>query len=200
METRAKSFIVEDSSFVIAIIDLNDEFHKKAVTILEKINGFKDKVIILLPEIVIFETVITLIRKGIKKDDIELSLKNLFYIDNIRCISIPESSLFRFCKNVRGNAGFSSLKTSDYLIASIAKDYSAAIITFDLQMRKNLKPTYSDIYCCEKIKDLEDETESFLNFLKKFIFKIMVSCFKGNISKNCIPSCQFAFNFCNRIV
>lgn len=165
VDVRVKNFIVEDSSFVIAIIDKNDYFHSKAIDILIKLSEFNSKLIILIPQIVIYETVITLVRKGINKDKVEESIKKLLFLDNTRCIDVTESSLFRFCKNIKNNSGFHLLKTSDFLIASIAKDFSAKIITFDLQMRNSIKTSYGDIFCCDTIKDIKDETNDLLNSL-----------------------------------
>jgi len=165
VSVHAKNFIVEDSSFVIGIIDKNDFFHSKAIGILLKLSEFNSNLIILIPQIVIYETIITLVRKGINKDRVEESIKKLLFLDNIRCIDVTESSLFRFCKNIKNNSGFHLLKTSDFLIASIAKDFSAKIITFDLQMRNSIKSSYSDIFCCDTIKDIPDETNDLLKSL-----------------------------------
>lgn len=168
MVAPVKFFIAEDSSFLISIIDINYLFHKKAISILSRLQKYNDKTLILLPEIVINESVITLIRKGINRTKVENSIHNLLHIENIRCFNITEGTLFRFCKNAI-DTDFGKLKTSDFLIASTAKDFSAPILTFDVQMRKRVKPTYDEIYCCDKLKDLDDETELFFNNLEQKI-------------------------------
>jgi len=161
----AKNFIVEDSSFTISIIDSSDFFHQKAIDILIKLNKFNLNTLILIPQIVIYETVVTLVRKGIDKNKVEESIRKLLFLENVRCVDITESSLFRFCKNIKNISGFNLLKTSDFLIASIAKDFSAKIITFDAQMRNSIKTSYSDIFCCDNIKEIKDETYDLIKSL-----------------------------------
>lgn len=161
----AKNFIVEDSSFTISIIDNSDFFHQKAIDILVKLNKFNLNTLILIPQIVIYETVVTLVRKGIDKNKVEESIRKLLFLENVRCVDITESSLFRFCKNIKNISGFNLLKTSDFLIASIAKDFSAKIITFDAQMRNSIKTSYSDIFCCFDIKEIKDETYDLIKSL-----------------------------------
>ncbi len=166
MDVPAKNFIVEDSSFVISIIDSKDCFHQKAIDILVKLNKFNSNTLILIPQIVIYETAVTLVRKGIDKNKVEESIRKLLFLENVRCIDITESSLFRFCKNIQNISGFNLLKTSDFLIVSIAKDFSAKIITFDVQMRKSIKSSYQNIFCCDDIKDVKDETNDLIKSLE----------------------------------
>lgn len=161
-----KSFIVEDSSFVISVIDRNDTFHKDALFIYQELKKYHDDILILIPSIVFFESVITLVKKGVDRGKVENSLWKFLHIKNVRNIGLVETTAFRFCRNMQNKRGFTKLRTNDFLIASVAMDYSAQIITFDVKMRNRLKKSYDPIYCCATIGSQQDETNDFLDELR----------------------------------
>jgi len=169
-----KHYIIEDSSFVVATIDRNDSFHSDAVFIFKKILENKKYIKIILPPLTLYETIVTLSRKGIDHKEIERKIINLLHIKEILVASISEASAFKHCKNFLNiSSQKQALRTSDFLIVSLAEDYEAQIITFDKKMWAKVKPFYGQIYYCSKLGGMRDESYDFLTDLKNTILKIV---------------------------
>ncbi|MCD6096927.1 PIN domain-containing protein [bacterium] len=167
-----KHYIVEDSSFVVAVMDKNDEFHQDAVSVFEKLMEKKDKVKILIPPLGLYEIIVTLSRKGIHHKMIERKIISFLHINEVIVAAITESSAFKHCKsllNLPSQKHF--LRTGDFLIVSLAVDYEAQILTFDKKAWRKVKPIYKKIYYCSSIGKMKNETKDFLNDLDKILGK-----------------------------
>ena len=162
-----KHFVLEDSSFVIAVMDPGDVFHRDAVFIFKKILECKDRVIVLIPSVVFFESIVTLIRKGISHSEIEDKFWKLLHLSNVINVPIIETMAFKLCKRLSGNSDFLQMKTSDFVIANVGMEFDAQILTFDKGMRKRVFPTHNEIYYCSSLytdgESFGDETSRFIS-------------------------------------
>lgn len=169
-----KHCILQDSSFLVATMDPFDVFHKDAVYIFQKILENRRNVKVIIPSLVFYETIVTLIKKGnVSKDEIEKKLWRFLYHDMVLNVSLIETNAFKVCKRLE-DQDISQLKTQDFIIASIGLEYEAQILTFDMQMRKKVRLIYPSIYYCSNIdlpRDLTDETGDFLKDLYKSLGK-----------------------------
>lgn len=160
-----KHCVLQDSSFLVATIDQNDDFHKDALYIFKKILENKREIKVIIPSLVFYETIITLIKKGgVSRTVIEKKLWDFLYHDMVINISIIETGAFKACKRLISN-DLSRLKTQDFIIINTGLDYDAQILTFDKQMRKRVGEVYPKIYYCSDIGSMEDESHLFIKDL-----------------------------------
>lgn len=168
-----KYCIVEDSSFIVATMDKNDDFHTDAVFIFKKLLEKRNELKIIIPPLGLYEIIVTLSRKGIKHNIIEQKILNLIHIDEIIISSITEASAFKHCKTLLNILSQKdALRTSDFLITSLAKEFEAQIITFDKKAWQKIKPIYSRIYYCSSLNNMKDESKDFLNDLNKNLYEV----------------------------
>lgn len=166
-----KHCVLQDSSFLVATLDPTDDFHKDAVFIFRKIIKNRRKVKVIIPSLVFYETIVTLIKKGgLSKASLEKKLWNFLYSDLVLSISMLETSAFKVCKKLKYEE-LRQLSTQDFIIVNAGIDYQAQILTFDKQMRKRVGDVYSEIYYCSNVGGMVDETEKFLSDLYTIIGK-----------------------------
>lgn len=133
--------ILLDASFLVALIDTNQLTHDKA---LEALWSFSEAPFcIILPQIVIYETTFNLIRLGQRLDNIQERILKISRVRHSRIIPTDSINMFRFCSSyyhelVLGK-NHKITKTNDYIIACIAKDFDALVVTGDRQMQKCLE-------------------------------------------------------------
>jgi predicted nucleic acid-binding protein len=161
-----KPCVLQDSSFLIPVLDDNDVFHKDALRVSKELSKYKGDINFVIPSVVFFEVFATLIKKGIPRQIVEKSLWKFLHQDNILTVSVIETMAFRFGNRLQSKS-LSGLKTSDFVITSVGLDYEAQILTFDKNMRKRVVTAYSDIYYCSNRGKMKDETERFLNDLQR---------------------------------
>lgn len=160
-----KHCVLEDSSFLIATLDNSDEFHQDAVFVFKKLIENKNKVKIIIPSLVFYETIITLIKRGgLPINIIEKKLWNFLYSSMILNISLIETNAFKICKQL-ANDDLSQLKTPDFIVINTGMEFEAQILTFDKQMRKRVGLVYPEIYYCSALGEMPDETPRFLQDL-----------------------------------
>lgn len=163
-----KHCVLEDSSFVIATIDPNDKFHRDAVFIFNRLIAAGSDIKVIIPSVVFFESVFTLIKNGVNKNIVETKLWNFLFIDQIVNVTLIETMAFKLAKQLTMGQ-ISTLRTADYLIASIGLQYDAQILTFDFNMRRKIKPIHSKIYYCSSLDGKTDESIDFLEDLASSI-------------------------------
>ena len=163
-----KHCIVEDSSFLVATMDSSDEFHTDAIFVFRAILEQKNKIKIVFPPLVIYETIVTLRKKGVTHETVESKILALMHIDNVMILSLSELSAFKHSKKLLTSGV--DLRTHDYFIASMAIDYEAQILTFDTKMFQKIKPFYEDIYfCSDKVNGINNCTADFIKNLNYFL-------------------------------
>ena len=159
-----KHCILEDSSFVISTINRGDMFHYEAVKILNELVKRRDKIKIIIPSIVFFESIIKLIQRGVPPKYVEDKLWNFLYIEEVLNITFPETAAFRLIKHLQ--KADLKLKAPDLVIALTAIEYEAQILTFDKPMWSALQNiNYSQVYFCPQ----QGEQKRFLKDLDKAI-------------------------------
>lgn len=117
--------IVIDSSVLISALDKNDPYLKPSSEFLNVIH--KEDVI--LPIIVVAETMIILLRQGY--GTIPELLDNLF---KFKIISLDKNELNKIIANCSSTT---NLKTADFIITMTAKLNKAILVTWDRQLLKN---------------------------------------------------------------
>ena len=161
-----KPCILQDSSFMIALLKEDDSFHNDALRLSYSLSKYKQDIKFVIPSIVFFEVFATLIKKGIPKKVVEKSLWTFLHQDNILTVSVIETMAFRFGNRLKSEL-LKGLKTSDFVITSIGLDYDACILTFDKKMSQRVLKVYPNIYYCSNRGGMKDETERFLYDLQK---------------------------------
>ena len=174
-----KHCVLQDSSFLIATIDTNDDFHKDAVYVFQKLLENRREIKIIIPTLVFFETIITLLKKGVPRERLEKKLWDFLFSDVVLNVSLIETKAFKVCKRLRDKP-LKKLGTQDLIIIDVGLEYDAQILTFDKNMRNRVGEVYDGIYYCSNVGGLEDETPAFLS---SFYEKIG----KGKINIDDIP-------------
>lgn len=165
-----KHCVVEDSSFVVAVMDARDPFHRDAIFILRKLLNRKDQVKIILPPLALYEIIVSLSRKGIPHRVIEDKILGLVHFPEVIVTSVTEVSAFKHCRNlISTGVNGKMLRTADFLIASIAIDYDAQVLTFDRSFWCKARPLYRYVYVPSSLDQGTDETENFLRDLNQLV-------------------------------
>ncbi|MCX6810380.1 MAG: PIN domain-containing protein [Candidatus Berkelbacteria bacterium] len=162
-----KHCVLQDSSFLIATIDINDDFHKDALLVFQELMKNRRDLKIIIPTLVFFETIITLMKKGVSQSILERKLWGFLFHDTVLNVSLIETKAFKVCKRLR-NKPLTRLGTNDLIIIDVGLEYEAQILTFDKNMRERVGEVYPEIYYCSSNGNQIDETPNFLSdFYKK---------------------------------
>ena len=158
-----------DSSVVIAALESSDLFHPDAVLVFKELfhRRRKNKLKLIIPSIVFYETMVTLLKKGLERKVVERHLWKFLHLNNIFNVAVIETMAFRLTKNL-DQISLANLRTYDFMIASIGLEFDAQILTFDLKMRKKIGQFYPSVYYCSSISSQNtfgDETPKFLQEL-----------------------------------
>lgn len=150
-----KSYILEDTSFIIAELDTQDGFHEKAIALATTVlinPSVLPKIGIILPSIVLLETTAVLLRRGVSPKDVETKLWGLLHLPHILPISVPETLFIKF---IDLPPSFRELKTADLTLTALAVEYDAQILTFDHKLKNKIHPSYHYIYDCASKNEQE---------------------------------------------
>lgn len=165
-----KHFILLDSNFIIAIINKEDIFHSDAIHIFKELRKLTDYIKIIIPPLGIYEIIVSLKIKGISEEAIKKHIMSLVCLEYVIVTSISEMSAFKHCRSeiIKPSQRY-SLRTNDFLIASLAIDYQADILTYDAKVIDKIKPIYRKIYYCSSQGGRDDETKGYLEGLNWWI-------------------------------
>ena len=165
-----RSYVVEDSSFVVGLLDKEDKFHWDALKVFEILINNKKYLKIILPSVVIYESITTLLRKGYQYNVVERKIWNLLHIDDLVIVNLPVENAYRVGKRLSNRFSLEhKITTLDWLIVGCGIDFEGQIVTFDLKLARRVKPFYPYIYYCSGLDDHEDETEKFIEDLNRRI-------------------------------
>lgn len=156
--------IIEDTSFIVAVLDSNDIFFEDAWKVVEVFSPYLEKIKIIIPSIMILETAITLLKKGIPKSRVEEKLWKLLHRKEIMVVDVPSNL---FIKLPLYSSYLKSLKTYDLVLATLGIEYNALILTFDKKIREKVKNIYPFIYFCSSEGNMKNEIQLFSNELQK---------------------------------
>jgi len=154
-----KIYVVEDSSFVVALMNTTDTFHKKAYFIYKKlISQYSDKIRIVIPTTVIFETLFALIRNRIPVKVAQEKLWRLLMVSDILNATILETTALRFGKKIEpfitSLPKEAILPANDLIVIATALEYeNALVLTFDKKMKNRFSSIYPKIFCCLNKED-----------------------------------------------
>ena len=175
-----RHYIIEDSSFVVGLLDKNDKFHPDAREIFKIILNKQQYLKAILPSVVIYETITALLRKGYPYTQVERKIWNLLHIDELIVVNLPVENAFRVGKRLPNNFGIEyKITTLDWLIVGCGIDFEGQILTFDYKLVKRVKKIYPYIYYCSGLDKHENETSAFLQDLNSSI-----SCVKLFLSSS----------------
>lgn len=157
-----KTFIIEDTSFVVALMHEEDSTHKVA---LELFNFIKSKINIriVIPTTVIFETLFALIRNKIPVDIAQNKLWRLLMIYDILNFTVLETTPIRLAKRLQPyivNLGQSAvIPANDLIVIATSLEFNTCpILTFDKKMKTKFNHLHKNIfYCLENV----DQTQFF---------------------------------------
>lgn len=92
-------YIIEDSSFVISLLDSNDILHKYALGSFRQILSIKSGIRVVIPSTVFYETMFVLIKNGISYNSAKNKLNNLMMIDSVINLAITETYILKLAKH-----------------------------------------------------------------------------------------------------
>lgn len=142
-------YIIEDTSFIVSVINSLDELHTEAFETLDILNSL-DKPIYVFPSIVIAETVVTLVKSGIHPDTVREKINYLSMLRRVIIQSTDPITVLRYCSRYYNHLIDSNpssiIRTNDYCIACAAIDYSAPVIASDKKMIRNLQRCHIPCY------------------------------------------------------
>lgn len=141
-------YIVQDSSFLISLINYSDVNHKIAWDIFSKMISH-NKIILIISSIVHFEVLYSLLKSGIKYNLGIKKFNEIRMLENVLNVNYSEIESNKFLKNF--SAHISSTRnlpsSSDFLVASAwALFKNSLVLTFDKKMAQKLKPTKINIF------------------------------------------------------
>ena len=153
-----KVFIVEDSSFVVALMNSTDSSHRRAFLIFKKLLRYSEKIRIVIPTPVIYESLFALIRNRISAKVAQEKLWRLLMVRDVLNVSILETTAIRIAPKVEpcifALSKEASIPANDLIVIAVAMEYdNAPILTFDRSMKKRFEAI------CPNIFYVLDETE-----------------------------------------
>ncbi len=155
--------VVLDSCFLVGVLDSTDSFHQDSTYLFTILLSTRTRVKIILPAVVLYETIVILTRRGISHRRILGAVTRLIHNSKIIILSLTETSALKHCRRLLSQTSqIDALRTADYMIACIGVDFEAQILTFDKIMRNRVKKVYPSIYYCSSKGGMIDETGNFL--------------------------------------
>lgn len=152
------SFVVLDTSFLLNLIDNNDPFHEDAVLLFNELKARKN-LQVLIPPLVIYEVIVTLRRKGVRAKTIEAIVMHLVSLTYVSVLSLSEMSAFKHAQHALNDQDQgSAMRTNDFMIFCVGREFSALIITFDVGMYKKCKKVYRHVFFPADKEGHEDDT------------------------------------------
>ncbi len=152
-------FIVEDSSFVVALMNKSDALHERALLVFRKLYRNYSQVRIVVPTPVIFESLFALMRAGVDHQIAQEKLWKFLMVLNVLNFTILETTAIRFAprigpllKNLNAEA---SIPANDLIIIATSFEFEdAPIITFDVGMKRRF-----NAICGGRILDMNDDND-----------------------------------------
>ena len=163
MENR---YIVEDSSFLLSVLNPDDRFHDESLQTLEILTKFSN-ITLVFPEIVIHETSFSLMKLGLPPELIRGKINDLSMLPKVIIFDMNPFTSLRYISRyynelTLGQNRRNITKTNDYLIGCAAIDFHAAVISSDTQMIEALNSFQIECFDFSKIESrnaLKDKFE-----------------------------------------
>jgi len=160
-------YIVEDSSFVVALLDQTDSLHGFALDSFRLLLSQKNNVRVIIPSTVFYETLFVLLKNEVSYYSAKSKLVNLMMIDSVVNLAITETYILKLAKHteilIKNKKNKTRVRSNDLLITSIACDQeSSCLLTSDVGMKE-----YDNIYPNIFLYNSPEGIESLKNFISK---------------------------------
>ena len=158
-------YIVEDSSFVISLLDKTDIFHNNAVSVFKSILRCRN-IKTIIPSTVFYETLFVLLKNGIEYNVAKQKLNNLMMIDQVINLPITETGILKLAKLteilIKDKENKTKVRSNDLLIISIALNQeNSCLVTNDIGFN-DYKKLYEEIFFFSDDDDIKN-FEKFIN-------------------------------------
>lgn len=162
-----KKYIVLDSSVLISAMAKNDGFHRDSVNVFNEVSNRQSTIQILLPPLAMYETIAVLRRKGVSVTTLQERISKLTMLDFVTTIGLTEFTIFKHAGTILSpNSQASALRTNDLLIASLAIEFEAAIVTFDEKLWRKLSQVHPNTFFCSSLANgIPNQITDFLNWM-----------------------------------
>lgn len=153
-----KLYLVEDTSFVVSLMNNNDPHHFLALDIFRKILLSKSKVRVVMPTTVFFETLFALLRNRIPKNVIQEKLWKLLMIDDVLNFPTLETTALRLSNvigpYILGLPQNAVIQANDLIVLATSLDLECApVVTFDKKMKTKFNNLHGNIFYCLEERD-----------------------------------------------
>jgi len=162
------TFIIEDTSFIVSVLDSEDIFFKDAWKTLEVFSPFLNKTKIIIPSVMVLETATVLLKRGLSKSNVEEKLWKLLHREEVMVTDIPVNL---FVKLTHFSGDIMQLKTYDLVLATMGIEYNALILTFDKKIRGKVKSIFPYVYYCSSEGRMKNELQLFAQEFTKRVGK-----------------------------
>ncbi|MBU1200706.1 PIN domain-containing protein [Patescibacteria group bacterium] len=159
-------YVVEDSSFVISLLDKTDKLHTHALQFFKLILSHGHTVRTIIPSTVFYETMFVLLKNGVSYRQAKTKLANLMMIDQVINLAITETMILKLAKHteklILNKQNKTRVRSNDLLITSIAcNQENSCLITSDIGI-KEYSPVFPNIF----LFNSPDNLRSFQKFLQ----------------------------------
>lgn len=159
------NYIIEDSSFVVSLLDTSDVLHQSAVDVFRLIISHSSNIRVIIPSTVFYETLFVLLKNGVSYGQAKTKLNNLMMVDEVINFAITETNILKLARYtqqlIQNKTNKTKVRSNDLLIASIAcNQENSCLITSDVGM-KDYDPIYKNIFLFN--------TPNGINSLKAFL-------------------------------
>jgi len=160
-------YIVEDSSFVVSVMNHSDKLHELVLSLFRKIINvsYQTRVKVVISTTTFYESLFVLIKSGMDSRAAKLKLNNLMIIDSVINHVISETSILKMASSaqrlIESNPQKTSLRSHDLMLLTVAMEYeNSCFLTGDRGML-DYKIIYPNIFC------FTHEQKRLLDFLEK---------------------------------
>lgn len=146
-----KIYLIEDTSFVVSLMNSADPNHGCALSLFKEFVNYHNKVRIVIPSIVVFETLFALIRNRIPKSIVQEKLWRLLMVYDVFNYPILETTALRIGPRMErcilNLPQEAKLQANDLIVMATSLEFeNAPILTFDKQMKTQFSSIHGNIY------------------------------------------------------
>lgn len=170
--------IIEDSTFVISLMNAEDRFHTESLEIFKKILSCPNDIKVVVPSTVFYETMCVLLKNGIHYRVAKEKLMKLIMIDQIINHAITETAIIKMGiyvnKLLESQPEKEKTRSNDLMILSVAMSYeNSCLLTADVGIKK-YSSIFKDIFCFQN----NEEREKFIEMINDegYLFRFLINC------------------------
>jgi len=160
-------FIIEDTNFLVSVLKSSDKYHNEAVETLELLMA--EDITYVYPQIVLNETIFVLLRNGYSSEIIRKRINKLSMIPKVIIQNTDVLTTLRYNSRYYNSVPVSSNTedisingANDFIVACLALDYSALLISNDQRLLKSM--SRANAICLDFTK--KEQREKLRNILE----------------------------------